>query len=450
MNNKGRAAGRSGLGAVMGSKRLKAVAVRGGQSIAIADPTRAKQLRAKHLARLQDPKARVRTLLDCGTAGAMANMVRIGDAPVKNWTGVASVDFPNYEAVSDTSVTKYQFKRYHCWRCPVGCGGHMKAGEGLYRYAAGAHKPEYETLAAFGSMCLNDNIESIIMVNDICNRYGLDTISTGVTIAFAIECYEKGIISSVDTGGIELTWGNHQAIVTMCQQLAKREGFGAVLADGVRVAAEKIGKGAEEYAIHIQGQEVPMHDPKCWPGWATSYKLGATPADHIEGAVDVVERGGMPQGLRFTKIEKFPYAGKGEAVRESSAFGHVWSSAGLCMFAVAWGVVGEAEDLVESLKAVTVWELTLGDILEAGDRIANIRQAFNLREGLNPLEFKVPDRILGRPPLQTGPTAGVEVDLDTQVKDYLKAMDWGLETAKPSKRRLLELGLEDVADTLWP
>ena len=320
----------------------------------------------------------------------------------------------------------------------------------MYQYAAGAHKPEYETLAAFGSMCLNDNVESIIMANDICNRYGLDTISAGSTIAFAIECYEKGIISSADTGGIELTWGNHQAIVAMCQQLARREGFGAVLADGAKVAAEKIGKGAEGYAIHIQGQEVPMHDPKYWPGWATTYKLGGTPSEHTEGAGDTVERRGMPQGLRFTKIEKFPYAGKGEALRESNAFGHVFSSAGLCLLGIFWGVVGEAEDLVESLKAVTGWELTLGEVLETGDRIANIRQAFNLREALNPLEFKVPDRILGKPPLQIGPTAGVEVDLDIQVKDYLEAMDWDLETAKPSKRRLLELGLEDVADVLWP
>ena len=144
----------------------------------------------------------------------------------------------------------------------------MQEGTGEYKYEAGAHKPEYETLAMFGSNCLNDNLESIIKVNDICNRYGLDTISAGASIAMAIECYENGIITKEDTEGLELTWGNHRAIVEMTEKLARREGFGDILADGVKAAAERIGKGAEQYAMHVQGQEFPAHDPKFGYHWA--------------------------------------------------------------------------------------------------------------------------------------------------------------------------------------
>jgi aldehyde:ferredoxin oxidoreductase len=167
----------------------------------------------------------------------------------------------------------------------------MKAGAGEYKYQAGAHKPEYETLGAFGGMCLNDNLESIIMANDLCNRYGIDTISAGAAIAFAMECYEKGIITSKETDGIELTWGSHQAIVAMTEKLARREGFGDVLADGVKVAAERINRGAERYAIHIHGQEPAIHDPRSTPSFATVYRSDPTPGRHMQGSCAHFEMG---------------------------------------------------------------------------------------------------------------------------------------------------------------
>ncbi|MCL6478636.1 MAG: aldehyde ferredoxin oxidoreductase C-terminal domain-containing protein [Peptococcaceae bacterium] len=200
---------------------------------------------------------------------------------MKNWSGVTAIDFPDVEPIGGEAVVERQEKKYACCRCPIGCGGHMKAGTGEYKYEAGAHKPEYETLTMFGSNCLNNNLESIIKSNDICNRYGLDAISAGAAIAMAIECYENGIITKGDTGGIEMTWGNHKAIVAMTEKMAKREGFGDILADGVKVAAEKIGKGADQFAMHIQGQEIPAHDPKFGFDWALSYKMDPTPARHI-------------------------------------------------------------------------------------------------------------------------------------------------------------------------
>ena len=153
-------------------------------------------------------------------------------------------------------------KGHGCWHCPLRCKALLKAGEGEYKYAAGVHRPEYETATTFGALCLNNNTDSIIMANDICNRAGLDTISAGSIIAFATELYENGILTQKDTDGIDLKWGNHQAMVAMTMKLAKREGVGDILANGVKRAAEKIGKGAEQFAIHIGGQEVAMHDPK--------------------------------------------------------------------------------------------------------------------------------------------------------------------------------------------
>jgi len=294
----------------------------------------------------------------------------------------------------------------------------------------------------FGSDCLNNNIESIIKLNDVCNRYGLDTISTGATIAFAIGCYENGIITKSDTGGIEMTWGNHKAIVAMTEKLAKRECFGAVLADGVKVAAEKIGKGADKYAMHIQGQEVPAHDPKCGYEFATTYRMDPTPARHTQHSEEK-----NPPGL-VPRFDRKSFSGRGEVHKIGSNFGHVMNCAGMCLF--IYDALPSVDCLAEFMRAVTGWDVTMDELLKTGERIANIRQAFNIREGLNPLKFKVPDRVLGRPPQKEGPLAGVTVNEDTLDREYLAAMDWNLKTAKPSKKKLQELGLEDVAKALWP
>ncbi|MBA7475472.1 putative oxidoreductase YdhV [subsurface metagenome] len=439
MNNKGRAAGRSGIGAIMGSKKLKAIAVTGNIKIPLADEKRAKEIRAEYLGKLRQPLATI--FRNLGTPAFTAQFAHNGDSPVKNWGGVGIVDFPHAELIDLIPVMDHQSKKFACYRCPFGCGGLMKAGE-EYSYAEGAHKPEYETLCMFGTNCLNDNLESIIKANDICNRYGLDTISAGATIAFAIECYENGIITKADTDGIEMTWGNHKSIVAMTEKLAKREGFGAVLADGVKVAAEKIGKGSEKYAIHIHGQELPAHDPKLGYFYQTTYRLDATPARHTQGS-----EGGAPPGL-LPDFDKESFSGRGEAHKVGSNFNHIVNSSGMCMF--MYMTLPAAKVVVEFMSAVTGWDVTIGELLKTGERISNLRQAFNIREGLNPLQFKVPDRVLGRPPQKEGPVAGVTVDEDTMVKEYLAAMDWDTKTAKPSKKKLQELGLEDVAKDLWP
>jgi aldehyde:ferredoxin oxidoreductase len=437
INNGGRAAGRSGLGAVMGSKKLKAIAVQGNQKVPLARELEVKEVRTRHLGQLGGA---VQAFRKFGTCAGMNALVQTGDAPVWNWKGTA-LDFTTAAAISDQKVIDLQERRYGCWRCPVACGGHMKPGTGQYSYPAHVHKPEYETLAAFGSMCLNDNLESIIKVNDICNRYGLDTISAGVTIAFAIECYENGLISNKDTDGIELKWGNHKAIVDMTERLAKRQGFGDILAGGVKQAAEHIGKGAEELAIHIHGQEVPMHDPKRFMNYATAY-IDSTPARHTQGNYGVKPA----SGLEFPAYDSKSTAGRGAANKMGSDLMHAISCAGLCMFGYGFMSAGALTDFV---NLITGWDYSIDDLLNVGDRVASIRQAFNIREGVSTFDFKIPGRVAGNPPPEAGPTAGRTVDFDTLLKDLLVARGWDTDTGKPTKHKLIELGLEDVAKALW-
>jgi aldehyde:ferredoxin oxidoreductase len=454
MNNKGRAAARSGMGAVMGSKKLKAVAIIGTGQIPVADREKVKQLRKKYTSSYGET---ANLFKQFGTAGITAQFVETGECPVKNWSGVGSRDFPNASLISDDNVINRQERKYGCYRCPFSCGGLMKAGTGEYKYPAGVHKPEYETLGVFGPMCLNDNLDSIIMANDLCNRYGLDTISAGGTIAFAMECYENGIITKEDTGGIALSWGNHKAIIAMIEKMAKREGFGDVLADGSKVAAERIGKGAEKYAIHIDGQELPMHDPKSTPSFATVYQSDATPSRHMQGSCAHFEMG-ILQGLDFphlgiklSNVERHVYTGKGELEALFRNHTHLVNAAGSCLVGdLGPGMVTPTETVPTFLSAVTGWQLSPEEIMRMGERMATLRQAINLREGLTPKDFKTPGRVIGEPPLKEGPTSNITVDVNTMVAEYYKAMDWDLKTGKPSKKKLLELGLEDVAQDLWP
>ena len=440
MNDKGRAAARSGLGAVMGSKKLKAVAVKGKMSVPQADEERVKELRRTHIRELTGPFTMLR---DIGTPGIFNGCAEAGDAPTKNWSSSAPIDFPNFADIGAGPVMDRVAKKYACYRCPVGCGGHMKEGTGEHKYAAGAKKPEYETLGLYGSSCLNSDIDSIILANDICNRYGVDTISAGGCMAFCIECYERGILTKEDTDGLEMTWGNHRSIVAMTEKLVKREGFGDVLADGVKKAADIIGKGSEEYAIHVGGQEFAAHDPRFNLAYGISYRMDATPGRHTQSGEGPHCPGVMPQDFDPKDVKQ-----RGAAHQIGVSFSHFYSCFGLCMFVE--GCYSHASVIVDFLNAITGWDLSMNEVLEIGDRITNIRQAFNVREGLNPLTFKTPGRVFGNPPQEAGPHAGVSVAEEALAREYLAFMDWAPETTKPSKKRLSELQMEDVAAILWP
>jgi aldehyde:ferredoxin oxidoreductase len=439
MNDKGRAAGRSGVGAVMGAKRLKAIAVSGGATVPLADPAQADEVRKRYLKRHGGAYP---LFTKYGTIGITGGSAMSGDSPVKNWGGVGPVDFPSgAEKFRDDVVIAYQDKKYGCWKCTMACGGHMSVKrDGPYEGVA-HHKVEYETAAAWGTMTLTDNFPALIRLNELCNRFGLDTIAAGCTAAFAVECFENGLLTTADTDGLELRWGNDRALVALCEKMGRREGFGDVLADGVQRAAERIGRGSERFAIHVHGAEVPMHDPKFQPGLATTYKMDATPARHTQGHED------MPPLLEgWPAHEKYTWTGKGELHKRCSDMVHVVNAAGVCLFAYLsydWDFVPEF------LTAVTGWAIDTDECDRIGERIANIRHAFNLREGLNPLEFVVPARLLGDPPQTAGNVRGVTVDVDAQVRDYCAAMAWDASTARPSRERLAALGLDEVARDLY-
>jgi aldehyde:ferredoxin oxidoreductase len=439
MNNKGRAAARSGLGAVMGSKKLKAIAVKGNMKILVADEAAGKEMRKRHVAN-KNPRSEF--IGKFGTSALYNMACESDDAPCKNWDGVAVIDFPKFKDLSAEPVKAQQGKKYGCWHCPIGCGGIMKGSTGEFKYEAGAHKPEYETLAMFGSNLLNNNLISVIKLNDICNRYGLDTISTGASIAFTMECYEKGIITKKDTDGIEMKWGDAKAIVAMTEKLAKREGFGAIIADGVKKASERIGKGSEKYAIHVGGQEYPAHDSRGGLGFAIGYGANPTPGRHTQGGEGPLPEGSMPK-YDFASLK-----GRGVPHKEGMGITSAYNAAGICMV-----VIGDAyvhiNDLVEAFRTITGWDMTREELIKTGTRIETMKQAFNVREGIK-TPWKHHDRMLGKPPKKVGPRAGETLDEDELAKEYYEQMGWDVKTGKPSKQTLLDLGLDDVAEVLWP
>jgi len=424
----GRAAGRSGLGAVMGSKKLKALVVRGKMKVPMAHEAKAKELRRKWTRQLKNMGP---TFRDYGTAGITEGSAMSGDSPVKNWAGSGPDDFPTANRISDDAVIAEQERKYGCWQCPIRCGGHMKARAGRARVC---HKPEYETLCMTGALCLNDDLESIIRFNDICNAYGLDTISVGSAIAFAIECYESGILSKADTG-IELKWRDGKAVVALADKIARREGIGAVLADGVMRAAQKIGKGAEQYAMHVQGQEIPAHDPRFVPALAVSYRMDGTPARHTQGGRAWIMG---TDWITDDREDKYDYTDTGELQKMATNMVHIVNASGICLFAY---LSYPTQFIPDFLTAVTGQNYDFDTCLRIGERIANMRHLFNLREGLNPLQYTFNPRALGKPPLKKGPVANVTLNDDTMVRDYLRAMDWDIATTKPSVKKLQELGL---------
>lgn len=478
MTDRGRAAARSGLGAVMGSKKLKAVVVKGSLKVPIANPEDLEKLKQKMLetfrakapswmnsiTRLLKPiipsilrretimSATTTTttwLIDMfrryGTTGFAAISSESGDAPIKNWIGIGREDFPmssKASKISDDELDKYKVKPYACAACPLGCGAIMQVN-GEFKVNHG-HRPEYETIAAFGMMNLVDNPEAIIKASDICNRYGLDTISAGTAISFAIECYENGLITKKDADGLELTWGNTKSMINLLEKIAKREGFGEILADGVKRASERIGKGSEEFAIHVGGQEVPMHDPRLTPSYATTYLTDPTPGRHTAGGAYSLEMGfGAVQAekLGIPKLQKYDFQGKGKAHATLSNIAKITDCTGMCMFSTFIGLV----PYVKLINAVTSWGYTMEELMLTGERIQTLRQVFNVREGITPSSFAVPKRVLGEPPLQKGPTAGKTIDVISMAKSYYKAMDWDYTTGKPSRERLEALALTDIA-----
>jgi aldehyde:ferredoxin oxidoreductase len=439
INDDGRAWGRSGVGAVMGSKKLKAVSVKGKQRVPVANPERARDLRKEYL---KKHTGAYDLFNDYGTPGITADSSWSGDTPVKNWFGAGPADFPQGKTSFEADLIRgeYQDKKYGCWMCTMACGGHWSVKEGPYK-GTKHHQPEYETLGSFGTMMLNDNVGSIVKSNEICNRMGLDTISAAGVISWAMDCYNRGILTSDDTDGIDLTWGNYAGIVAALEKLATRDGpFCDLLAQGVKRAAEQVGRGSEVCAMHVGGQELPMHDPRFIPGLALTYQLDATPGRHTQGG----EMGAWPDMQDVP--DKYDYGAKGEFHRKLVGAMHFINSLGVCQFGFGSYPI---ETWTAFYAAIVGQELTWDEALHIGERIANLRLAFNLRENINPLTaHAIPGIVVGSPPLATGNLRGITVDVQRQVTDYLQAAGWDPQTCRPSPAKLEELGLQFLVGDL--
>lgn len=438
-NQFGRVAGRCGLGAVMGSKRLKAVAVQGSQKVPLADPVRATALRKQYLTQ---SGGAYEFLATQGSSAFVGWNLSCGDSPVKNWGGAQPIDFPDYAPINGPAVVERQQRKWGCWRCPISCGGHMKPYPD--QRVLVSHKPEYETLIAMGSLCGINDLDSIIVANDLCNDYGIDTISVGGVAAFAIECFENGLLTEADTEGLALRWGDGPALVELVDRIGKREGIGEVLADGVRIAAEAIGRGSEQFAIHIRGQEPGMHDPKYAPGMSLGHWMDAAPGRHTpvtEGLMPQLDPSILPAADKYDHGSDVLAANR----RWLLSYYHAWSSLGVCMYGY---LSYPAPFIPEFTQAVTGWEVGLEELVSSGERIGVVRHVFNLRDGLSPLDFKLPGRFIGKPPLEQGEVAGVTIDAETAGEALLRALNWDTQTTKPSDKRLGELGLSDLARDL--
>lgn len=431
ITDNGRVAARSGVGAVMGSKNLKAVVVRGTGQIEVANSSQINQLKSDTLAHLRDVDHLpfIKMLSGPGTCAGPMVLVPTGASPIKNWSLIGEKAFPEYAKIAGENIMKYQLRKAGCGNCPINCGGMVSVKEGPY--VTEGRKPEYETIAAFGTMLLNTDAESIIKANDICDLYGIDTISAGTTIAFAMECYENGMIGKKETGGIELTWGNASAILAILEKIGRREGLGDVLADGVQRAAKQIGKGAEEYAIHIHGQEPGFHDPRAFALRGLGYLVNPAPGRHMTSMASIRLEGegklGVYPELQRPEGEDDPDK-RGKIYALASSYSQAFANSGLCLFALS---AGSKFPLVEFICAATGWDFTPEEAIAAGKKSLTLQQAFNIREGFTARDFSIPDRIAGPPSM--GSFSGRVIDFDAPRRSYYKAMGWDPETGAPSR-----------------
>ncbi len=440
-----RAAGRSGAGAILGSKNLLAIAVYGKKSIPIYDRnTFFASCRKSSQKLLNDPD--IGGFKRYGTTGDLGKCDEAGDWPTKNWR---SNSWGNGQKLYDYFDKNNLVKGEACYKgCILFCERVVKVDSGKWKTPrhSGA---EYESMSAFTAFIMNEDVDAAVHATYLCNKYGIDTISTGAAIAFAMDCYDNGILSKDDLDGLELEWGNMDAAISLLEKIVKREGVGDLLADGVLKAAKKIGKGSEKFAIHVKGLEGAAHDPRSGKALALTYGAGNTGMNHIhpiEGmAYDAykIDFGLTKYGLTPPdQIDRYDEEGKGKDSKILHDFGMIPDIVGICKFYIYAGVT--PDEIAEQLSALTGWEIDGEELLKIGERAYNIQRMFNLREGASRKDDYLPERILKVP--EFGKYSKEENcvihDYDKMLDEYYKARGWDLETGVPTKQKLEELSLD--------
>ncbi|MFW9986830.1 MAG: aldehyde ferredoxin oxidoreductase family protein [Candidatus Odinarchaeota archaeon] len=449
INDYDRAAARSGIGAVAGSKHLKAVAVRGSQDISVAKPDRYLEvIEELHKKMLDSPFTASRA--QYGTTNLVELMQEIGRLPSYN---MRSGVFAEYQKISGEAIKNhYLVKPRADYACLQRCGRYTLVRTGPYAYCGGS--PEYESQSALGSRCGNDNLESILYGHHLSNLYGLDTISTGSTISWAMEAWEEGLITAEDTGGIDLEWGNHESIIKLIHMIAHRKGFGDILAEGSYRAAQRIGRGTEKFVMHCKKQEIAGQEPRAQKSMGLATATAARGADHLY-AFPVLDEVGFDEeiGIRYGQ-EYLPEMGdrlnpkfKGIMVKENEDFCAVVESLGVCKYGTLIPPVLFYEDIVTTFEVTVGLHLTEVQFRQIGERIVNLNRGFNVREGIRRKDDSLPRR-LTHIPAPEGPSKGQVVELDQMLDEYYEQRGWQLETGLPKIQTLHRLGLDDVIEDL--
>ena len=371
-----------------------------------------------------------------GTAGGVVATEQYGDIPIRNWQ---LGSWPEAEKVTGkTLYEKYLVRHTNCYACPIGCGKEVEVADGGYPSPRG-EGVEYETIAGFAGSCHISNIESVILANSLCNRYGLDTISTSSVIAFAMEAYEKGLIGPADTGGIELRFGDPDGMLAMVEKIAMRLDVGELLGQGAGEAARQIGHGADEFAIHVKGLEIAYHDPRSFVSMAVNYATAVRGGCHLEAASYWNGYGVVLPDLGYPEILDRFESGPANAklAYDWQNFASAYNPLGLCKFLIKARVGGER--LAQIVNSALGWEWDTEEILTAGKRIFQLKRLINLRLGVTPADDTLPKRFLAEP-RPTGSAAGILPDMELMLPIYYQLRDWD-ESGAPVHRRREDLGL---------
>jgi aldehyde:ferredoxin oxidoreductase len=437
------AAGRTGLGAVMGSKKLKAVAVRGTGEVPMAD-------RASVLALSRWLRDNYRSIMgkfaEMGTGVNVIPYNAMGALPVHNFRDghLEGAEIIGREGLAQHVVARME----SCYACPVKCKKVVDLEE-PYRVDPAYGGPEYETSASIGSNCGVVDAYAVSKASERLNALGLDSISTGGSIAFAMECFEKGLLTREDTGGLELRFGNAQAVLQTIELIAAREGIGDLLAKGTRRAAQEIGRGAEQLAVHVKGQELPYHDPRIQHGLGLGYAVSYTGADHCHSALDrnYEEEETMNSVRSLGVLETMPSTWLGPAKVRAILYGglrlHLINCLGMCSF-----LPYSHDQLVDAVKAITGWETNVWELWKAAERMVTMARAFNVLHGLTPADDRLPPR-MAEPLGPGGPGAPIDpAALEKALRLYYEMMGWDPLTGVPRSAKLYEVDIGWVSDML--
>jgi len=437
MNDGHRAAGRGGPGAVMGSKKLKGVVVRGTHKIEIFDRAKVMAINKDTAGKMGDSmKEGADRMGTYGTGAGYVNSVITNDASIKNWTGYATKDYPEEiaEAVGSQGIDFSKTKKYNCHTCPLGCGAFHDYPSEKWNLAD-SPRPEYETMGAFGSQLANADAASVFQCNNLCNEYGFDTISAGATIGWAMECFNTGVLSKEELDGIELRWGDGDAIVAIMEKMCKAEGVGKILMHGTKYAADHFGKG-HECLVLANGIEEPQHDSRLIYGLMRIYQYDPTPGRHVKG--------GLAWSGRHMTGHDIDYRGTGYHDIDGVAFTEITNASGTCMFG------NNYFPIVDQVEAVTGFTYSPAERLALGLRMYMIRHAFNVREGMRRKDYVISERFYKSNPPDGGPIVDILVDNELLADNFFNAMGLDLDTV-PLKSALENLGgLDFLIDDIHP